>query len=162
MSKSKITIRETGVDDVPTLVALNQALFYEDAGQRDPFMNLNWPQEEGEGYFRGHMERERSVGLLAEIDGTAVGYLIGYLRGDSTLRPVKMAELESMFVQETYRGQGIGERLVRSFHDWVRERGAERVSVTAYAANEGALAFYRRLGFALKNVTLELGLSDAA
>ena len=69
-----------------------------------------------------------------------------------------MAELESMYVREAYRGQGVGQQLVQKFLEWARERGVERVSVTAYVANERAVAFYEKLGFTAKSLTLELGL----
>ncbi len=158
MSQVNITIRHAAEKDVPIIVELNHALFQEDAGQRDPFMNLNWPQEEGDEYFSKLIRSERSLGLLAEAEGKVIGYLVGYLRRSSSLRPVKMAELESMYVREAYRGQEVGQQLVQKFLEWARERGAERVSVTAYVANERAVAFYEKLGFTAKSLALELGL----
>ena len=158
MAQENIIIRQATKNDVPTLVRLNHALFLEDAGQRDPFMDLDWPLKEGEAYFNKHMLSPKSIALLAEIDGKTVGYLIGYLRGVSTLRPIQMAELESMFVEKVYRSQTIGEQLVQSFLIWAEKHGAERVSVTAYTANEGAVSFYERQGFLSKSTTLEIGL----
>ncbi len=154
----KVTIRRAGVADVPLLVALSDGLFQEDAGQRDPFMNLAWPRQEGNGYFSQRVRDERCLPLLALVQGEAVGYLLGYLKPPSTLRPVRVAELESMYVKPGRRSQGIGQRLVDRFLSWARGQGAKRVSVTAYAANERALAFYRRNGFVPKSVTLERGL----
>jgi ribosomal protein S18 acetylase RimI-like enzyme len=144
--------------DTPVIVALNNALFQEDAGQRDPFMNLDWPRQEGEAYFTRHMSSQKSIVLLAESEGEAIGYLVGYLKSSSTLRPVKMAELESMYVKKTYRNEGVGEQLANKFLEWARKHGVERVSVTAYATNERAIAFYQRLGFLPKSLTLEVGL----
>ena len=48
--------------------------------------------------------------------------------------------------------------LANQFLKWAREKGAERVSVTAYAANERAIAFYERLGFEPRNLSLEMGI----
>jgi ribosomal protein S18 acetylase RimI-like enzyme len=152
------TIRRAAEADVPIIVALNHALFQEDAGQRDPFMNLNWPHEEGEDYVTKLLHSEKSIGMLAERKGQAIGYLVGYLKPSSSLRPVRIAELESMYVGEEHRSQEVGQQLVSRFLEWVREQGAERVSVTAYVANEGAVSFYKRMGFIPKNLTLELGL----
>lgn len=156
--ESGVTIRRAGEADVPIIVELNYALFQEDARQRDPFMNLNWPREEGQEYFTKLLKNEKSLGLLAERNGEVIGYLVGYLMRSSRLRPVKLAELESMYVREEYRSQGVGRQLVERFLEWIREQGGERVSVTAYAANERAIAFYRKMGFAPKSLTLELGL----
>ncbi len=136
----EVRVRRAGEGDVPEVVGLSAALFREDAGQRDPSMNLDWPAEEGRGYFAG-LE--------------AVGYLAGRLRDADTLRPVGVAELESMYVREGSRDSGVGARLVEEFLGWARERGAERASVTAYAANERAIRFYERLGFAARSLSLE-------
>ena len=40
----------------------------------------------------------------------------------------------------------------------VNEKGAQRATVTAYAANDGARRFYARHGFAIRSVTLDLDL----
>jgi len=121
-------------------------------------MNLNWPREEGADYYSGIISGENSVCLLAEVEGHAVGFLTGYVRETSSLRSVRLAELESMFVAGAFRGQEVGAELVGKFPEWCRARGVERVTVTAYWANENAVRFYKRLGFELGSVTLELGL----
>ena len=141
--------------DVAGITGLSSALFREDAGRRDPFTNQGWPKEEGEGYFTDLVTRERSLCLLAEAYGEAVGYLAGYVGEPSTLRPVVVAELESMYIQDGYRGLGLGERMMRGFLEWAEAEGAERAAVTAYAANEGAIRFYQRCGFQPWSTTLE-------
>ncbi|GAA1570196.1 hypothetical protein GCM10009789_24700 [Kribbella sancticallisti] len=64
------------------------------------------------------------------------------------------AELVSMFVRASLRGQGVGGRLVDAFVEWAKERGATRLHVTAYAANEAALQLYQSRGFAPLSITL--------
>lgn len=151
-------IRAAFAEDVEDVVALSAALFAEDAGTRDPFTDVGWPGEEGREHFLRLVRREEAVCLLAVVDGTAVGYLAGYVRAPTSLRPVSVAELESMYVGGEHRDGGVGGRLVDAFRAWAGGRGAGRMSVTAYAANEGALRFYRRVGFEPRNVSLELGL----
>jgi ribosomal protein S18 acetylase RimI-like enzyme len=46
-----------------------------------------------------------------------------------------------------FRGRNLGSRMVGAFLAWSRERGAGRFHVSAYAANEQAIRFYRRYGF---------------
>lgn len=140
---------------MPEVVGLSAALFREDAGRMDPSMNLDWPAEEGRGYFAGLIGDDRCLCLVAERDGEAVGYLAGRLRDADTLRPVGKAELESMYVREGSRNSGVGARLVEGFLEWSGERGAERASVTAYAANGRAIRSYERLGFAARSLFLE-------
>lgn len=150
-----LQIRAAEDDDLEAIVALNHALFQEDAGQRDPYMNLDWAREEGSAYFARHLASKTSHCLVADVSGAVAGYLVGYRRGASSLRTAPEAELESMFVRQAFRGDGVGARLVDAFLAWCRERGIQRVSVTAYAANEGAIRFYQRTGFSSAGVTLE-------
>ncbi len=51
------------------IVELSSALFGEDAGLKDPFTNLSWPEEEGRDYFAGLVARGLSLCLLAESGG---------------------------------------------------------------------------------------------
>ena len=159
---SNLTIRQATESDVDSIVSLNHALFQEDAGQRDPHMNLDWPLEHGRDYFASLLSQEETYCLIAENPGQAVGYLIGYLRKSSSLRPIKLAELESMFVTADERSTGLGAELVSQFRAWCQAQGVERISVSAYAANKRAIAFYRRHGFEPKNVSLEVGLDSVS
>jgi GNAT superfamily N-acetyltransferase len=151
-------IRVATVSDLPAIVALNAALFLADAGQRDPFMDLDWPHKEGNEYFTSLLSSQGTHCLIAEAAGKPIGYLVGFIREESTLRPARMAELQSMFVEHEYRNLGLGSRLVTEFFAWCRDQAVVRVAVTAYAANQGAVRFYSRMGFEPKELTLECGL----
>jgi GNAT superfamily N-acetyltransferase len=158
MQKGEVRVRKAERADMQSVVELSFALFQEDAGQRDPFVNLDWPRQEGEEYYAGIASGHHSVCFVAEVDGSVVGFLTGYVEKMTSLRPVPMAELESMFVRKSFRGQRIGTQLVDSFLAWCREKGTQRVSVTAYSANSRAIEFYKGLGFEPRNLTLEVGL----
>ena len=47
----------------------------------------------------------------------------------------------------TRRGDGVGTRLSEAAERLARDRGRDRVSISAGEANEGALRLYRRLGY---------------
>ena len=147
-------IQQATQENVPDIVKFSHALFQEDAGQRDNTMNLNWACEQGQAYFAHFIEKVQNICLLAIVDDDPVGYLAGYVRDASDLRLVKTAELESMFIHNAYRNQGVGKALVHSFSQWARENGAVSITVTAYSANEPAVKFYKSLGFSPKQVTL--------
>ncbi len=100
-----VRFRRAGVDDMADIVELSAILFQEDAGERDPTVNLRWPEDEGREYFAGLVDGESSVCLLAEIGGDVVGYLAGRLR-------------------EKHRGQGVGEGLIEEFFAWAGAWGA--------------------------------------
>jgi ribosomal protein S18 acetylase RimI-like enzyme len=153
-----VRIRTADLEDIGILVRLNIPLFHEDAGQRDPFTNLNWPETQGDEHFTERVTDKHSQCLLAETDDQVIGYLAGYVNEQTELRPIQVAELESMYVREDYRSQGVGTNLTTAFLEWASAQGADRASVSAFAANERAIAFYRRLGFEAKTLSLEVGL----
>ncbi len=155
MKPEEVSIQVGAAADVETIVKLNHQLFQEDAGQHDPFMNLNWAQEHGRDYFTEQLANDQCRCWLASVAGEPVGYLIGYARPSTNLRPVSQAQLESMFVVAPYRSSGLGSALVDTFFAWAKAKGCQRASVSAYAANERAAAFYKRKGFQPKTITLE-------
>lgn len=92
-----MTVSECRSEDVPELVASAGALFAEDGGRHDPFMDTGWPAREGTACYAD---------------------------------------------------------LVDAFLAWARARGANEMTVQAYAQNDSALAFYRARGFRPFQVTL--------
>jgi GNAT superfamily N-acetyltransferase len=157
-----VTIRIASHADLDEVVALSAELFAEDAGQRDSYTDLRWPHREGHEYFGGLLTGPSTRCWLADVDGAVAGCLIGRINRESSARPVRVAELESMYVRPRYRCAGVGSALVVEFHGWARGRGARLAAVTAYAANDRALAFYARHGFTPSSVHLEADLSRPA
>jgi ribosomal protein S18 acetylase RimI-like enzyme len=140
-----LIIREAcmhALDDINGIVKLCSDLFKEDGGTRDPYMNVNWPLEHGVEHFANLITRNGKVCFVAYIDNQIMGYLAGYVRDRSDINLTKSAVLESMFVDKRFRSQEIGSKLVNRFMEWLKKAGAMKVTVTAYASNKKAIAFY--------------------
>ena len=88
-----IEIRIAMPEDLDTVVDFSHKLFQEDAGQRDPFMNLNWATEHGHDFFRPMIIDDGCLCLLAEVEKKPAGFLIGILKKPSDVRPIHAAEL---------------------------------------------------------------------
>ena len=95
---------------------------------------------------------------VAELDGTVVGFatalMIAAIHMDG---PV--AQLTSLVVDGSVRGQGIGARLVEEAERWARGRGAVRISLTSALHRAPAHAFYEHLGYAKTGVRLARDLA---
>ena len=91
-------------------------------------------------------------------DTEVAGHLAGRISGPGSVHPIRVADLESVHVYPAHRNRGVGEQLATAFLAWAVEKGAQRATVTAYAANDGARRFYARHGFAVRSVTLDLDL----
>ena len=153
-----VDIRVATEADLDGLTESSNALIGEDALARDPLWNADYPRLHGRAWCSGHVGDPDSLVLVAVRDGAVVGHLIGSFAGPSRAVTGARTELVSMRVAPELRGARIGTRLVQAFVGWSRERGAVRMSVSAFADNEGALRFYARCGFTPMDVTLTAGL----
>jgi GNAT superfamily N-acetyltransferase len=145
-------------DDLDALVASVAGLFSEDAGQHDTSVNLNWPAREGAAYYSKLINDPACLVLLARDDDRVVGHLVGKLTGPSSIQTTRTAVLESLRVTPDSRQVGVGSLLVTHFLDWARGSGAQRASVTAFAANDTAQRFYARHGFVPASVISQVAL----
>ncbi len=150
-----MVVRRAEHADIGGLVACSSALFAEDAGTRDPGVDVDWPRQHGPRRFAAGMDDPHRLLLVADCDGEVVGHLVGVLGDASEMKPVKVATLLSMYVRPEFRRSRTGGRLVAEFLGWAREKGAEAAEVTAYSSNADALRFYERNGFAPQSVTLQ-------
>jgi GNAT superfamily N-acetyltransferase len=82
-------------------------------------------------------------------DGVDIAYCI------STVSASGRGEVDSMFVEEGFRGRGIGSNLIRHALTWMESMGASSRVVTVAHANEEALAFYKRFGFHPRTILLQ-------
>ena len=155
-STHDVTVRRAGPADLIGVVDSCAALFAEDAGTRDPLRDQSWPRKHGEAWAAGLLADDDALVAIAVAEGACVGHLVGTYSGPSEMWLVAQAELVSMYVQPAYRGDGTGARLVDAFKEWGHERGARRLTVDACAANEGALRFYARNGFAPHSISLTI------
>ena len=59
-----------------------------------------------------------------------------------------------MFIDNSYRGNGIGKKLMDNFKNYCRANGIENLKVVASAKNINAINFYIKNGFEEFDVTL--------
>jgi GNAT superfamily N-acetyltransferase len=151
-----IQIRAAAAADVEGFVASSAGLFAEDAGTYDDTLDLDWPRRHGaQRFLDGLHDPYRLVLVAVDPPGAVVGHLVGRFSDPTAMRPVRVATLLSLYVFERHRRGGVGARLVYEFRVWARLQGSDRMEVTAYAKNDGALRFYQRQGFAAQSVLLE-------
>ena len=154
-----IQISTATIDDLPEVVASVDALFATDAGTHNAAAtNLRWAAENGIAYYTSLLADSNNLVLLARDGNEVAGHLVGRISGPGSVHPIRAADLESVHVYPAHRNRGVGDQLTTVFLAWAAENGAQRATVTAYAANDGARRFYARHGFAVRSVTLDLDL----
>jgi ribosomal protein S18 acetylase RimI-like enzyme len=72
----------------------------------------------------------------------------------TSLGPDGAEEIDSLFVEQDYRGRGIGAELTRRALTWLDGHKATSKTVVVAFGNDPALAFYARFGFLADCISL--------
>lgn len=84
-------------------------------------------------------------GLIAENDGQPIGYAIYYPYFASFSGQTGLY-LEDIYIEQSYRGRGIGESILRQLAHTAKSRGCERIDFQVLDWNTPAVRFYLKLG----------------
>ena len=153
------TIVPATTDDLGALVEQGAALFREDAGTYDTFIDFGWSAREGRADFERLIASNDCLVLVARSDIELVAHLVGYTHAASpTRQPVTYANLRSLFVVPANRRAGAADQLIAAFIEWARAKGCAEAHVDSYARNETAQRLYERHGFEVRSVARALAL----
>lgn len=123
----KITVREATGTDIPALCALEAECF-----------SLPWSKTAFEDFFANGCSRC----LVAEIDGTVVGYVgMNLIFGEG--------EITNLAVTEAVRGKGVATRLM---DELCLADGLTRLMLDVRVSNTPARALYEKCGFGVDGI----------
>lgn len=83
--------------------------------------------------------------LIAEVDGTFAGLCLSF-QSFSTWRGEPGIYVQDLYVDETFRGRRLGEKLLQATARRGKARGAGYLRLSVDVTNPMAQAFYERLG----------------
>jgi len=136
-----VTIRDAGMEDIETMVALLHQLF---AIEKDFRIDIQRHRRGLELMLDG-CGKHRCV-KVAEALGTVVGMGSAQLL-ISTAEGGSAALIEDIVVDAQWRRNGIGRRIIDALEQWGIERGVTRMQLLADRTNFAALDFYDRIGW---------------
>ena len=132
------TLNADGIDAVRPLWEKLRAYHAPLLDERPPF--LFEPRKQG--ILAKAAAGKLRIELVSVVSNTTdIAYCITTVSADGC------GEIDSMFVEEHFRGCGIGSELVRRALAWLDSVGVSSKVVTVAHGNERAFAFYRRFGF---------------
>lgn len=120
-----VLIRAMTLDDVPAVSAVD---------------HLAFPTPWSPRTFATEIEFANSHYLVAEVDGTVVGYVGSWMIADE-------AHITTLGIHPQWRRQHIAERLMLAVLAEARRRGVRRVTLEVRISNTAAQNLYRKLGF---------------
>lgn len=149
-----ITFRLARRNDVPEIVRM---LADDGLGsQRERYVNplpecyyAAFEQIDGNPYFEL---------VVAEMDGRVVGTLQLIFIPSISFQGGLRAQVESVRVDSTLRGQGIGKQMMEWTMERARKRGAHVVQLTTHNTRVDAHRFYERLGFKGSHLGMKISL----
>ncbi len=100
-----------------------------------------------------YIRRDPEVSLVAEIDGSVVGFLLGEVRSGEFGLEEPTGWVEVLGVDPDHRGQSIGRRLAEEMWQRFRSRGAKTVRTMVDEGMPQVSGFFRALGFEPAPVT---------
>ena len=69
--------------------------------------------------------------------------------------PFKSIYIDDLCVDRKYRGQHIGEQLFETVKELARREGCYEVTLNVWEGNDGAIAFYKRMGLKTMKTMME-------
>jgi GNAT superfamily N-acetyltransferase len=108
------------------------------------------PREEWQAIARASSAGDRRAWFVAERAETGTGRVaVGIVSGRR--RPPGTLLIFSMWVDPGYRRTGVGRALIEAAEAWAIGWGARRSVLWVFAANEPAVRFYLRIGYATES-----------
>ena len=107
---------------------------------------------------------EKDMPIFVAADGDFVaGYCFCQIRSiadSSVLTDRKELYIDDLCVDENCRGQKIASRLYERVLAFAKEQGCKFITLNVWNGNDGAMAFYERVGLKPRSVTMDMPLED--
>lgn len=149
-----ITFRLAKREDVPAIVRM---LSDDELGSR----RERYEDPLSEAYYRAFEQIDRDGNhelIVAERNGEVIGTLHLMFLPSLSFQGGLRAQIESVRVDKTQRGRGLGSEMMKWTIERARQRGAHIVQLTTHSSRVEAHRFYERLGFKGSHLGMKLSL----
>ncbi|NOT48628.1 MAG: GNAT family N-acetyltransferase [Acidobacteria bacterium] len=149
-----VEIRNASIDDLQEIIRLIADDYL--GQQRENFeLPLN------ENYVKAFREIDADPNnelIVAELDGDLVGTMQLTLTPSLSFQGGRRCTVESVRVDEQFRGKGIGREMMLWAIEWAKEKTCVSMQLTSHISRERAHRFYEDLGFSKSHVGMKLKL----
>jgi GNAT superfamily N-acetyltransferase len=154
MTTDGIVFRLAGREDLPAVVKL---LAEDELGSQRERYEEPLP----EAYYVAFEQIQRDANhelIVAEAGGQVIGTLHLMFLPSLSFQGSLRAQVESVRVAASQRGQGLGREMMEWTIERAKARGANIVQLTTHKSRENAHRFYERLGFKGTHLGMKLSL----
>jgi GNAT superfamily N-acetyltransferase len=154
MQKMNAIFRRATIEDLPGIVRMLSDDFL--GRQRERFEDP-LPESYVKAFEEIDADRNNEL-IVAEIDGEVIGTFQLTYTPSISFQGGKRATVESVRVDDKYRGHGIGREMMLWAIERARSNGCISMQLTTNAEREDAHRFYRNLGFTSSHIGMKLKL----
>ncbi len=141
-----MNIRKVNINDYNDIINLYQQLF-DSEKVFDNNIKKTYKVSEKEGQMiKKRIRSRKGIFLVAEIDSKIVGLIDGYIM-ENIYYEEKISYLNHLYVDEEYRNNDIGSKLIEEFSKVSKTKGAKYITLSAFENNTPAVSLYKKLGF---------------
>ncbi len=101
------------------------------------------------------------VFVAADEEDAVIGYAFCVLRSQpfsNNMVPFESIYIDDLCVDESARGQHVGQALFEFVKEEAKRRGCYEVTLAVWEGNDGARAFYEKMGMKVKETMMEFVL----
>jgi len=153
---SDVVVRRATIEDAALLADVGARLFEQTFGPmntREDMAAYLPSAFSAELQTRELSDPDRATLIASDENDKAVGYAMARRGsrsdGISSERPV---EVQRIYVDKSLHGRGVGDRLMNSCVDQARAWNGDTLWLAVWQENARAIAFYKRVGFAVVGV----------
>jgi len=99
------------------------------------------------------LEKNQGRVYFAQDGEKIVGYIFGFVCDKQSeeklleVVPSQVGQIEDVYVEEEYRGKGIGKLLMEKMEVYLRDQGCDSIWLEVFAPNFGAHDAYVKMGY---------------
>lgn len=97
--------------------------------------------------------------FVAEENNQIIGYICGTVKNKPLRVLNKEGSIEEWYVEEKYRGKGMGKQLYEELLKEFKKAGCTHLGLRVYTANNSAINIYRKMGFIDSELTMVKSLN---
>jgi len=117
----------------------------QDERKYDKNINKNYIVKD---FYNKFVNKSDSYIAVAKTENKEIiGYCFAYIEDCGNVYNEKIVQLDALFVEPIYRGNGIAQKLINYITKWSKEKGAKYIELKVCNNNENAIKLYDKLGF---------------
>ncbi len=155
-------IRPATAADVPAVLPMVEAISsLHEKWDPDKYTKVGNIAEMYRSWLASRTKDGKSVFLVAEREGVLVGFLVATIEHEIPIYKIdQYAFIHDLWVDATYRNEGIARQMVTLAIERFTEMGVKQVRLETAATNDAARTLFSKCGFRVSTIDMLMQLGE--